>query len=820
MQAGYTYPVWARVTNFGTSTQFGVPVTYEVRDRFDAITSSWAYSLSQIEAGVDSFVFFGNWVAVADTHIFVSYTANLGDAIPANDTTRSARTYIYPHVGSGGPTAFWSWKDHTAPGGPTFNWVDIRPLGTRVVPADLDDGNTGMFEMGLNFMFMGNLYHRINANANGWLSFTDSTTTGYSSYNNVTIPNAAVPNNFVAPYWEDQYFYAGAIYFYYDSGANDFIVQYDSISLYGYSAYKHAYEVIFHGADNSITMQYRNFTLVSASPTVGLENLAGTAGLASCNMQIAQTPLSGCAILWTYGPPIVGETPGTLDLSVNQNQSASYPNSFAVINTGLAGLTYAAVAQHPWVTLTGITGSVAPSGSEFVGVNLNGVGRAPGAYVDSIYITSNDPATPLLKRPVINITVVPKAIISLAPASIAHSQARNSTVTYTGDLTISDIGGDTLNVSNIVCDLAWITPLTTSGVIPPAGTLPIDIQVNTNSLTPGAHSGTITVTSNDEVNPTKNVPITITVLAPNISITPASISHVQETDITCDLTWVIPQTTSGIILPAGTLPIDIQVITNGIGVGSYPGSITVDSDDPDTPAANLPITITVSEIVPSIPQIDIELYQGLHTIIPFTITNSSAATVIVTLTATELPTGQVSDGGDVPPTVANTWLFVEPPADTIPPHSSVTAQVIVNAMSLEPGSYHGMITLTSSNLIASIVEIPVDLIVNPPLCVFTVGDFNGVNGFTGIDVTALRNFFFGWPVPESTVECPLCASLGLNMIYPAGTVNGDCDVNGIDLTYMVNYFKGGPVVVPCQQCLPGGPALTAEPRSEPINSSK
>lgn len=110
---------------------------------------------------------------------------------------------IFPDVtkGFGGPDAAGNiWIDSDDPNGPTYNWIDIAASGTEITGLD-DDNFVGPFPIGFAFPFYGANYTEFWVSSNGYIGFGPST--DYSARNNVTIPTAATPNNFVAWCFDD-----------------------------------------------------------------------------------------------------------------------------------------------------------------------------------------------------------------------------------------------------------------------------------------------------------------------------------------------------------------------------------------------------------------------------------------------------------------------------------------------------------------------------------------------------------------------------------------------------------------------------------------
>jgi len=237
-----------------------------------------------------------------------------------------------------------------------------------------------------------------------------------------------------------------------------------------------------------------------------------------------------------------------------------------------------------------------------------------------------------------------------------------------------------------------------------------------------------------------------------------------------------------------------MVNTTGVTPGIYSGSIAITSNDPVAPLLDLPITITVSQVAPTVDHLDFTLREREVQTLDLIINNGSAVDVPITLGA-----------------VPSAWLSVDPADATIPAHGSVTAHVTVDATALTEGSYSGTVTITSGNLILSIIEVPIGVIVTRGGCDYVVGDANNSATFTGLDVTYSVRFFKGGPPPPFVCEC----TPG-NSWYVAGDVNGSCSFTGLDITYMVRYFKGGAGPIPCPDCPPAHIILKGTSSTQPV----
>ena len=236
------------------------------------------------------------------------------DASPAQNPTVAQQSYLAlgkgetdprPGIlGTGGPDAFgYRWIDSDQPGGPAYNWVDISSVGTPVFGAYYDDQNNGPFNIGFSFPFYGTDFTQFRVCTNGWISFTNTTT----SYSNQALPNTGAPENMLAMFWDDMVndpSYDGEVYYYNDGGR--LIVQYSVRRIAEYTAPYYSFEVILYPSGR-ILYQYRYLGATLNSCTVGIQNAAKDDGLTvAYNAAYLHADL---AIEFTAGPEWLSVSP-------------------------------------------------------------------------------------------------------------------------------------------------------------------------------------------------------------------------------------------------------------------------------------------------------------------------------------------------------------------------------------------------------------------------------------------------------------------------------------------------------------------------------
>ena len=163
----------------------------------------------------------------------------------------------------------------------TFNWVDAS-VGNAYSLTD-DSGVT--VPIGFSFDLHGQTYQNLTISSNGLLIFGSNI--GYNAYSNVSIPNAAAPNNFIAAYWDDlNPAVGGQIYTLVDGTAPNRRFTVAWVDVPHFSAGDAAtFEITLHEASNEIDTQYLDTLFGNPnvdsgkSATVGLENATGTDGL-------------------------------------------------------------------------------------------------------------------------------------------------------------------------------------------------------------------------------------------------------------------------------------------------------------------------------------------------------------------------------------------------------------------------------------------------------------------------------------------------------------------------------------------------------------
>ena len=216
------------------------------------------------------------------------------------------------------------------------------------------------------------------------MSFSALTSAYYSNYG---IPDSDVPNNIIAPFWDDlDGRTQGTVH--YLQEADKLTIQYTNWQKYSGTG-SLTFQIVLKSNDR-IMFYYNNLNATLTSATVGIENGAGTDGL-----QIAY-------------------------------DAAYLANSLAV-----------QIAADPeWLTLNNYSGTIYSGNSINVGLLINTDGIDLGDYSMDMEITTNDPVHPLMVVP-ITMTVsseVPVELVSFNAEMVDGNVVLNwSTATETNN---------------------------------------------------------------------------------------------------------------------------------------------------------------------------------------------------------------------------------------------------------------------------------------------------------------------------------------------------------------------------------------------------
>jgi hypothetical protein len=203
-------------------------------------------------------------------------------AITALWTSSQAQT-------TGGPDAYgYIWRDSNDPNGPTYSWIDITTFGDATTISGLSDDNNVPATIGFPFRYYWYDVNNIWIGSNGYIGFTNSPIAAPIP----TIPSAAAPNNYIAPFACDLNFDPlpgnTAQCWKWKSADNDtLIISWINAPFWANQVPaidgSNTFQLILSTVDSSITFQYQSQIGTYQNPTdyltLGIENNSGNVGL-------------------------------------------------------------------------------------------------------------------------------------------------------------------------------------------------------------------------------------------------------------------------------------------------------------------------------------------------------------------------------------------------------------------------------------------------------------------------------------------------------------------------------------------------------------
>jgi uncharacterized repeat protein (TIGR01451 family) len=165
--------------------------------------------------------------------------------------------------------------------------------------------------------------------------------------------------------------------------------------------------------------------------------------------------------------------------------------------------------------------------------------------------------------------------------------------------------------------IPWASETPTSGTVQPGDCTIVSVTFDSTGLAPLTYHGSLDFSSNDPDTPVFNVPLTLNVVAPDITVTPTSldvtvfpgqtdarnmyIGNIGTANLTWSVadsaTWLTEDPTSGTVSPSTETQVVVAFDSAGLAPGVYTTDVVITSNDPDQPETIVPATMTVVPFV-------------------------------------------------------------------------------------------------------------------------------------------------------------------------------------------------------------------------------
>ncbi len=323
--------------------------------------------------------------------------------------------------------------------------------------------------------------------------------------------------------------------------------------------------------------------------------------------------------------PLFNVSPQTLDFVVPVNSAPPAIRPVAVTATDNSSRAFTANATTSsggnWL-LVGPTAGNTPTN---LNVQVAPLGLGVGVYEGTIQV-SVPALSPNPQSVRVRLIVQPAATIAAAPASLSFTQASGGAPPAAQTINVTSTGTANFQVTTSTASGgAWLSVNPTGGSAP--GTL--SVSVNGSSLAAGTYTGSIGISSSDVNNGPVVIPVTFTVTAPALTLTPASVTLLAPPGSTTPVTQQVAvaagtsafvaqaSTTSGgswlsVTPQTGTAPANVTVSANptGLPAGTYQGFVTFTAAGVANSPQTLPVTLNVATAPPPGRQVLSQIADG------------------------------------------------------------------------------------------------------------------------------------------------------------------------------------------------------------------
>lgn len=309
-----------------------------------------------------------------------------------------------------------------------------------------------------------------------------------------------------------------------------------------------------------------------------------------------------------FGNEIVSQSPsGSSVITRNISLTSTDPNN---------AVTFTAIASGGgWLTVGPGTGTTPQN----LVVSIIPGGLAPGVYGGQILISS--PSLSALPNgqfalPV-TLTVNPNVTVTVTPTSLSFTESQGGATPSNQSLTLNSTGGTASFTATVnqVTGGSWLNVSPTSGTA--IGPLTVSIQSNSLPASSTPYTAQIVLAFPNSSTPSITVPVSLTVTSSSaITVSQQSLSFSYQSggsaptsqQLTISnaagpvpFTLETTSTPSGwlsVSTSSGTTPqtVNVSVNTQGLGAGTYNGTVSVAMAGSVTPVQTVNVTLTVTAV--------------------------------------------------------------------------------------------------------------------------------------------------------------------------------------------------------------------------------
>jgi subtilisin family serine protease len=625
----------------------------------------------------------------------------------------------------------------------TFQWIDPSGMPTLSLTAN---GVSPAQSLPFTFRYYDQSHNAIYVSANGMVAFAAD---GLNQFSNVDLPNSALPNAMLCPWWDDLNPEGGGSIHVGVTGTapnRRFVVSWVGIPHRNPGKKSSfTFQAVLEEATQRIVFQYLNVdaghsTGAGKSATIGVENHGGTVAarysyngstLLQNNQAIAFVPALA---------PSLSVTPADAFISTGPTGGPFHPGSqsYTVSNTGTDAFGWQVAATVDWLSVTPSSGTIVPGDSVVVSVSLNSTANLlpAGVYSDSISFANLSNGNGNTSRAVTLTIDPPPGVLTVTPAEGWASagvvggpfspDAQTFNLSNSGGTAIDWTGGKTVE---------WISLSATGGNLAPGATVAVTISLNTaaNSLPAGSYSDTVHFVnaSNGNGDTTRAVILTIDPLPGMLVVTPVegltssgtvggpfspdtqtfTLSNSGGTAIDWtagkNASWLSLSATSGSLAPGAnvTVAVALNSAANSLPAGSYGDTVSFANTSNGNGDTTRAVILTIDPL------------SGLLIVTPDEGLTSSGTEGGPFSPDTQTFTLSNSGGTAIDWTAGKnaSWLSLSATSGNLAPGASVTVAVALNsaANELAAGSYSDTVRFANASDSNGDTTRAVTLTINP-----------------------------------------------------------------------------------------------------------
>ena len=366
------------------------------------------------------------------------------------------------------------------------SWVPTTGMARLTLT---DNGVSSPLSLPFEFEFYNAKHSQIYVSANGIVGFNPA---GLGNRDNVSMPNGAAPNSYIAPFWDDLDPTTGII----SAGTigvapnRRYVVTWDNVKRTANTTYQRFQVILEEGG--GIVFQYRQ-TEGGRSATVGIENGNGDAA--------ALRLFNGSPSLLTSGTSVRIARKVFSFLSVDRDNvsfdvraGAASPAPLVLRNTGNGNMNWSITSSSPWISVVTPSGTLGPDATREVQLQLTpeALVLSAGLYETTVRVVNLSDGDGNVTIPVAIRVEPPPSKLDFSGAATDHFSGGLGGPFEPSSVTVQLVnsGGAALEWSASP-NASWVQVNPSRGFLAAGQLTNVSLAISSNSLPAGVHNASV-----------------------------------------------------------------------------------------------------------------------------------------------------------------------------------------------------------------------------------------------------------------------------------------------------------------------------------------